>query len=141
MLNIIHREGLYSFKTDNLDYNAGMVATFIGNRQVGICNDKTIPVGFFVHDSCRESIVFDATIEKASTGVIAVGHGEFQTDIFEKSEYKHNDFLYCSCNGKITNETKYRGNFVLGIVNSVTEKEIGFITCFTRYVELRAPCE
>jgi hypothetical protein len=70
-------------------------------------------------------------------GVLTIngGFGKYQTDIFEKNEYKINDFLYCSENGKISNEDRYIGNIIIGVVNFVSNDKIGFVVCFARNLE------
>jgi hypothetical protein len=112
----------------------GMVATFTGNREIGLCSPDTVPVGFFMNDTNSmdpyESVGFGDT--KAT---IAVG-GELQTDVFEPGTYQVNDFLYCSHNGKISNDSQYRGNIIVGIVNYVESRLIGFLTCLTRGLDI-----
>jgi hypothetical protein len=143
MLTIIYKQGIFVYSWNIQDYNSrtiksGMVATFTNNREVGLCSNETVPIGFFLHDNVPanpyESFGFGDL--KAS---VAVG-GELQTDIFEPGEYRINDFLYCSPDGKITNSYLYRGNIIIGIVNAVEPdfafpRLIGFLTCFTRGLE------
>lgn len=133
MLKILYKTAIYTYScVQNNDIFSGQVATFNSNREVRVCDSKSIPVGFFITD-------LDETC-RLPTGVnyrfsVAIGQSELATDIFEPSEYRINDFLYCSDNGKITNEKKYRGNIIIGIVNSVAPEEIGFITMFARGLE------
>lgn len=134
MLNIIYRSGgiyCYEYKGKKPIF-AGMVATFSANRSVKICSNKTVPAGFFTWDHPHKDYHLPPNFDK---GCIAVGHGEYQTDIYEEGLYKINDFLYCSCNGKITNNKKYKGNFIIGIVNYVDEKLVGFVTCLAKGLE------
>ena len=116
-----------------------MLGTLIGNRMVGICNDKSLPIGFFMEDkNDNDHPQVDSEIdEQTCMADILIGCGEYQTDIFESSEYHINDFLYCSCDGKITNEICYKGNIVVGVVNCVLDGKIGFIsTPFSRGLDL-----
>jgi len=131
MFSMLYRTGCYSYFTRiNIPYSAGMIATFTDNREVGICNDLTMPCGFFTTEV--------SPFGQSDRTFVAIGQGEYQTDVYEKplKNYKLNDFLYCSKNGKITNESKYRGNIIIGIVNDVSEDYIGFITCFARGLEV-----
>jgi hypothetical protein len=146
MIDVLYRSGFFSYTTKVLEYTAGMVATFSGNREVTICSDKAVPIGFF-SDTQPNSIPFDnsGAFFSGSSTPILVGVGEYRTDIFEESTYKINDFLYCSCNGKITNEARYRGNIIIGTVNYVSDKPtgkpddeiplIGFVSCFAKGLE------
>lgn len=145
MLEILHGSAKYSYNTLDASFRAGMIATFVGNREIAICTDKTIPIGFFVNGSNEYRRVFfvDGSNEyrrpfenRIESVVIAVGQGEYQTDICEEGEYRINDLLYCSPNGRITNNVFYRGNPTVGIVNSVERSEflwIGFITYFSNF--------
>jgi len=134
MFNIIYRGALYSYQCESLDFQAGMIATFSGNRGIKIASDKDVPIGFFINSSDGNPFEY---IESGvdSHQAIAVGQGEYVTDTIEPGEYKINDFLYCSCNGKITNEKIYWGNIIIGIVNSVEGSLIGFVTCFAKGLE------
>ena len=138
MLTLIYKDGLYCY---NLSQSAsspgilgGMVATFTGNREVGLCGPDNVPVGFFVCDT-NSMNPFEYNPDSRTT--IAVG-GELQTDVFEPGTYQVNDFLYCSHNGKISNDPQYRGNIIIGIVNTVAPPLIGFLTCFTRGLDINA---
>lgn len=128
MMEIFYKGDIYSYRTTD-KVVGGMVATFTGDREVSICTDKTIPIGFFTLDNK------DSEVYANNSVCVLVGQGEFRTDIFEKSEYRYNDFLYCSSKGKITNERKYKGNIIIGIVNYVSEDKIGLITCLARGLE------
>jgi hypothetical protein len=117
-----------------MSITGGMLATFSADREVTICDDKSVPIGFFIQD-------IDIKNHGRSHGdavvSVVLGQGEYETDIFEKSDYKIQNFLYCSCNGKISDEERYRGNIIIGIVNSVSDDKIGFITCFARGLETK----
>ena len=84
---------------------SGMIATISGNNRVKICTDKDLPVGIFISEFYDEPTM--AGYVKRI--VIASGTNRYKTNMFEKSKYKVNDLLYCSPNGKITNEKKYKG--------------------------------
>jgi hypothetical protein len=129
MLRYSYKTGayIYSLKESKKKFKGGMVATFVGDRQVDICSDKSVPIGFFMHDTEINFLQNHATI--------LVGQADLSTDVFEKNQYKINDFLYCSRNGKLTNEAKYKGNIIIGIVNYVNMPFIGLITCFARNIE------
>jgi len=128
MLNILYKTSLFSYETRLTKFLGGMIATFTGNREIGLCNDKSMPIGFFMHDY----IPYIPTIAS-----IAIGQGEYQTNIFETDTiYKINDLLYCSQNGLISNNTMYRNNIIVGIVNFVSSDIIGFITCFSNLESL-----
>jgi hypothetical protein len=137
MIDVLYRSGFFSYTTKVLEFTAGMVATFSGNREITVCSDKTVPIGFF--SETQPNSIFE------SSTPILVGVGEYRTDIFEEGTYKINDFLYCSCNGKITNEARYRGNIIIGTVNYVSDKPtgkpdeeipfIGFVSCFAKGLE------
>jgi hypothetical protein len=129
MFNIFYRSSLYTYRCESYDFKAGMIATFSGNQCIKIATDKDIPIGFFINDSGP----FERSAELDQT--IAVGQGGYVTDTVELGKYKINDFLYCSCNGKITNEKMYCGNIIIGIVNNVEGPLIGFITCFAKGLE------
>jgi hypothetical protein len=149
MLKIFYRSGLYSYQlrpclNKNFSINdysyikGGMIATFCEDRKVTLCNDSGIPAGFFIHDFLHDFIHnFCSDDISMCSASVAVGQGEYGTDIYEPSIYNINDFLYCSSNGKITNESKYKGNIIIGIVNYVSDsdKKIGFVTCFARGLE------
>jgi hypothetical protein len=130
MMEIIYRGNIYSYKYSNNMILAGMVATFVGDRGVDLCTDQTIPIGFFMTDAIPPLFM-----PSSSHLSVMVGQAELRTDIFEESYYKITDFLYCSVNGKITNESRYRGNIIIGIVNDLSEDKIGFITCLARGLE------
>jgi hypothetical protein len=128
MLKVIYRSGgFYIYQTEG-NISGGIVATFVGDRKVKLCDDKSIPCGFILDD-------YQSLSQTRTHATLCIGQAELVTDIFEKNEYKTQDFLYCSVNGKISNEVRYKGNIIIGIVNSVLENEIGFITCFARYLE------
>jgi len=126
MIEFLYRDKIFCYE-GCVGVKGGMVATFVDNREIGICSDKTRPVGFFIQE--HESQTNNGTI------CVLVGQAEFRTDIFEKNTYKINDFLYCSRRGRITNELKYRGNIIIGIVNYVTKDHIGLVTCMARGLE------
>jgi hypothetical protein len=129
MFNILYRGGIYTYRCVSLDFEAGMIATFSGNRSIKIATDKDIPIGFFTCGTGPFEQISNSHI------AIAIGQGEYVTDTIESGEYKINDFLYCSCNGKLTNEKSYWGNIIIGIVNSVEGSLIGFVTCFAKGLE------
>ena len=95
-----------------------------------------------------ESAAFESPSFSGQTPIL-VGVGEYRTDMFEESKYKIGDLLYCSCNGKITNETQYRGDITIGIVNAITKinhnyssqetTAIGFLSCFASPFERPIP--
>lgn len=134
MINVLYRTGNYPYLTRNKNVVGGMIATFSGNREVDICTNKTLPIGFFSQDFTPES--HETAFTERMLAVL-IGQGEYQTDVFEKPRqtatfekncvYRLNDLLYCSCNGKITNEEYYRGGVIVGIVNYVSDDLIGFI--------------
>jgi len=129
MLIMFYKSGVFCYECESKKFKSGMVGTFTGNRKIKLCDDKSFPVGFFSQDS--DSSVFGTSLRAC----LIMPPGEFQTDVFEKSDYKVDDFLYCSENGMITNEKKYRGNIILGIVNFVEKENIGFVTCLARNIE------
>ena len=131
MLNILYCPSRYQYRhRGEDDIFAGQVATFTGNRETKICRENDIPIGFFVDDYLKSD--FWLTSPRIS---VLVGQAEFVTDIYEPSEYKINDFLYCSKNGRVTNESKYRGNIIIGVVNSFNPGELGLVTMFARNIE------
>lgn len=107
----------------------GMVATFTGNKTIGICRPGQMPIGFFMEDYPSENDFVSATTDFSKASIV-VGIGDYITDTFEKGPYKVNDLLYCNKEGMITNNTIYRGNPIVGIVNSVENGYIGFISLF-----------
>ena len=138
MLKIIYKGGLYEYLCNERDFNSrsiqgGMVATFTNNEEVGLCSAETVPMGFFMEGN-EPATAYESIGYGDLRVTVAVG-GTLQTDIFEPVEYRINDFLYCSKDGKITNESLYRGNIIIGIVNHVEPGLIGFLTCFTRGLE------
>ena len=147
MLKILYMVGMYNYNISPSSQVilGGMVATFSGNREVGLCSPNMVPVGFFVNDtiSINDTNGRNAFLFSTNDMIrIAVG-GEFQTDVFEPGIYQVNDFLYCSHNGKISNDPQYRGNIIIGIVNLVElligtthPLLIGFLTCFTRGLDI-----
>ena len=131
---VLYRTGFYNYTLSGKN-KAGMVATFSGNRTVKVCDHRSIPIGLFVTD--LDPLPYENQTPNYSTVTVAVGQGEYQTDLYEKGHqpYEINDVLYCSKNGKVTNEPKYQGGIIIGIVNFVEENLIGFITCFSRGLE------
>lgn len=145
MLTIMYKVGIYSYNlnTSLLSQTiiGGMVATYTDNREVGLCSPDTVPVGFFMNDTNSAS-PYETPTFPGGRANIAVG-GELQTDVFEPGTYQINDFLYCSHNGKISNDPQYRGNIIIGIVNLIEPniadpRLIGFLTCFTRGLDISA---
>jgi len=136
MLNIIYKVGMYCYNLNPASPVAlgGMVATFTGNREVGLCSPDTVPMGFFLHDT-NSMDPYESVGYGVAKTTIAVG-GELQTDVFEPGTYQVNDFLYCSHNGKISNDSQYRGNIIIGVVNLVESPLIGFLTCLTRGLDI-----
>jgi hypothetical protein len=134
MIDVLYRTGTFSYRTKNENVLGGMIATFSGNREVDICTNKTLPIGFFAHGYTAEP---HETVFIKGMMAVLIGQGEYLTDVFERPrqtdtfekicQYKVNDLLYCSCNGKITNERCYRGGVIVGIVNYVSDDSIGFI--------------
>lgn len=130
MLNIIYKTAIYTYQTRSPIISGGMVACFNGNREVTIGNPKLRPIGFFIYDADMKAVPI--TQDWVTVGV-CVGQGEYQTDIYEPGDYKIEDLLWCSPNGKITNHLSYYPPNVqpIGIVNYVDEELIGFITTFS----------
>ena len=142
MLITLYRAGYRCGKLKEKEFQAGQIVTFLKNNEISICNDKQFPIGFLSCDSSNMT-------QSNSNVSFEIGPGQFRTDVFEPSVYKINDYLYCSKNGKITNEKKYKGNIILGIVNFVGEanaaydyepnsrmvKVIGFEQFFARNIE------
>lgn len=132
MLKILYRTAFYSYHVDDTKkYKAGMIATFCESSAaekvrpfVEVCDDKRRPIGFFCEGSEKRWDTWEYP------GTVAVGQGEYSTDIFEPDNYNLNDLLYCSPNGKITSNFEKSGKIAVGIVNSVSEEQIGFITVF-----------
>lgn len=129
MFNILYGTARYCYQTRCKKVLGGQVATFCNNREVKICDSISMPIGFFMNDATMDD---DASIARDTyTVVIAIGMGEYVTDIYEPGEYKINDMLYCSPFGKITNKPEFMGNPTIGIVSGIEGNEINFITCFT----------
>ncbi len=124
MFEIIYK-GLYViYESVDLVYSAGMVATFFENGKVGICKPFNVPIGFYVRDSTEENMVGRATV--------AIGFGQYKTDGHEQGDqYSSQDLLYCSYNGKITNDPSYIGNPIIGVVSSSEIDGLCFITQFS----------
>ncbi len=127
MFEILHRSISPMFNYIGSIVEAGMVATFAGNRTVRICGPYDLPIGFFINSNppqMHESVSPNGQLS------VAIGSGEYVTDVREESIYSINDLLYCGINGRMTNNTIYRGNPIIGIINSVIGNEIGFIGIF-----------
>ena len=123
MLKIFYRTGIYDYQLQEPELiKGGMIASFCGNRTVRVCRPSRMPIGFFIYD-------FDEFNNKSHIPV-AIGQGEYQTDEYEDDTYKINDLLYCGRTGKISNSKIYRGNPIIGIVNSVENRMIGFVSIF-----------
>jgi len=142
MLKIFYKTGLYNYELENNECDflvGGMVATFSANRIVTICRPNNMPIGFFIYDyNYYHDLPDEVYIVNHMPGVtIAVGQGEYSTDVYEDGTYKINDLLYCGGSGRISNSKIYRGNPIIGIVNSVCEDEIGFITSFSNLEMIR----
>lgn len=138
MMGIIYRSSIFVYDVSNPEIvRAGMVATFCGNRVVKVCDHRSLPIGFFTQDLSEDSFPpYVSSVGFETTAAVAVGHGEYRTDVFEKGlQYNINDFLYCSSNGLITNEYRYAGNIIIGIVNAIDNDILGFVTCFRRGLE------
>lgn len=121
MFRILYKAGLYVYKTYENWGSGGVIASFKGNRTVGVCRDGEVPFGFFTDDSSSQRPVLD------NTARIAVGPGEYTTDVYEKEDYNPGDILYCSPDGKITNKRKTGGKVAIGIVSGFQENELTFI--------------
>ena len=127
-LRILYRTGLYTYEIDG-PHEAGMIATFTGNRVAAVCQPDQIPVGFFITST--------SPFPGNTTGTVAIGQGEYQTDLFsqghngEDVEYKIRDLLYCSPQGLITTRKTLRRQPIVGIVNSVEDGFVGFVSCFS----------
>jgi hypothetical protein len=129
MFDILYGTSRFCYQTRCECVFGGQITTFCKNREVKLCDHKSIPVGFFMND---RSMPEDASIVRDTyTVVLAMGMGEYITNIYEPGDYKINDMLYCSPYGKITNNPEFIGNPTVGIVNNVWDDKIGFITCFT----------
>lgn len=129
MLKVLYRTVFYAFTIDATTYETGQIVTFCGNRIVTICTSKDVPCGFLLSNSENNE-------QHPSVSIASLIDGEFITDMFESSEYHVNDFLYCSDNGRFSNETRYKGNVIIGIVNAIyPENEIGLKSMFTRGLE------
>lgn len=137
MLTIMYKVGMYCYNLNPSSPVAmgGMVATFTGNREVGLCGPDNVPVGFFVNDTNAYLPYESSPLLNDTKVTIAVG-GELQTDVFEPGIYQVNDFLYCNHSGIISNDPQYRGNIIVGIVNLVEPALIGFLTCLTRGLDI-----
>jgi len=147
-MNILYRGGSFSYNCKATSYEAGMVVTFSGNREVDICDEIKMPIGFLANSS---SSPYEWS--NPVSAHILIGTSEFQTDVYEQGVYKIGDFLYCSRNGKLTNEAGYRGNIIVGIVNTIINKFgynnthdeearqdiIGVFTIFSKGLERPAP--
>lgn len=126
MFNIYCKGAIISYSSSELVYKAGMVATFTGFREVGICRPHMVPAGFFINDS--DTLNFNSVCSPRVG--IAIGFGEYETDVYENNEYQVRDLLYCSENGKITNNSYYRSNPIIGIVNGF-RGNVFFISIFS----------
>ena len=139
MLRILYKSGLYNYPVLDGTKNAiegGMVATFCSNRTVKKCSPGDIPCGFFWQDLPPDDTLYFSNFNNSVMVSVLVGLGEFSTDVFEPGNYRINDFLYCSENSKVTNDPKYKGNIIIGLVNYVTPEEIGFVTMHARGLDL-----
>ncbi len=136
MLNIVYRpDGLYNYHLeDGIEVSAGMVATYCGNREVTICRPSNLPVGFFISEKDPFFNVHSDPVEWTTVGI---GQGEYETDIYEDGTYKVDDILYCGGTGKISNSKIYRGNPIIGIVCSVKDDMVGFISVFANLEAVR----
>jgi hypothetical protein len=124
MLITLYVGGISSYRlSETSTVMSGMMASFTGNRTVGICKPNQLPIGFFIDDYSDSG--FDPTTINIR---VAVGTGEYQVDIFQPGSYSVNDLLYCGEDGIITNNTIYQRNPVVGIVNCVEDSLIGFIS-------------
>jgi hypothetical protein len=135
MLRMFYKSGIYTYRIScelSNEIKAGMVASFsiFENKRITVCKNGMIPCGFFASD--YNPILYHAGIRYLN---VTAGPGEYSTDIFEPSLYKINDYLYCSKNGRITNESKYKGSIIIGLVNSISDDEIVFLTLFARNLE------
>ena len=129
MLQIYYKTFIGAYNVSEINIKGGMVATFTGNKTVGICRPGQMPIGFFLEDYPVEN-VFESASTDFSKVPVAMGIGDYMTDTYEKGTYKISDLLYCDKEGIITNNTIYRGNPVVGIVNSVENNLIGFLSLF-----------
>jgi len=139
MLKIFYKTGIYGYQMQEPEMvKAGMVASFCGNRQIRTCRPGRLPCGFFICDleELNNQPTFNYPANYKAHMTIAVGQGEYQTDEYEDGTYKINDLLYCGGTGKISNSRIYRGNPIIGIVNSVEKNMIGFITVFSNLESL-----
>jgi hypothetical protein len=128
MFKIIYKTVVFEYKFLNRKEKlyAGTIVCFKENRIITTCDSKSVPCGIVARDSLS---IYSSQIP------VLIGPLECSTDIYEPSDYKINDFLYCSDNGKITNDKKYRGNIIVGLVNSVEKDRIGFVTILARGLE------
>lgn len=128
MFQILYRAHVCAYEINKVSILGGMVATFIGNRKVGICRPGQLPIGFFMEDYPDQNF-FDSSV-MFPHGKVVVGIAEYKTDVFEPGLYLINDLLYCGEEGKITNSPIYRGNPIVGVVNNTLDNLIGFISAF-----------
>jgi len=136
MMEILYRTGFYVYDLKaGLSVDGGMIATFTGNREVGLCTHETVPAGLFIQSNMGNPYESSSIFSDSKITLAMLNGGEYQTDIFEPVRYKINDFLYCSCNSKLTNESRYVGNIIIGVVNSFENGKLGFISCFNRGLE------
>jgi len=136
-MEILYRTGFYAYSIKaGINVDGGLVATFTGDREVGLCTHETVPAGIFVSSNQVSPYESSSFFADSKTTIAMLNGGEYRTDIFEPVKtYKINDFLYCSCNSKLTNESRYIGNIIIGVVNSFENGMLGFISCFARGLE------
>ena len=139
MLEMYARGVRFAFVVDpkniHKDIAPGMVATIADNGTVKTCTDKDLPAGFFLTEYFDEFPKHKKCIFWTDRVVLSIGPNRFETDEHEPGKYHINDLLYCSPNGKVTNDKRYKGNYIIGIVCSVKKNKIGFIHILTRYIE------
>lgn len=144
MLTILYKSliGAYQLSNFETEILGGMVATFTGNREVGICKPNQVPLGFFIENlpDPRDPNTPLYNLPSNPAIRVAMGFGEYQTDVYDKKGlYRINDLLYCDINGKITNNPAYKGNPIIGIVNMIENGQLGFISIFSNLESASEP--
>jgi len=138
MFEILYNALVCTYNFNETSVSGGMIATFTSNRTVGICKPNQLPIGFFMEDYPTENY-YASSVTNFSQVRIAIGIGEYRTDIHEEGFYNINDLLYCNPEGKITNNLLYKGNPIVGIVNYVENNVIGFLSIFDNLESINKP--
>jgi len=138
MFEILYNALVCTYNFNETSVSGGMIATFTSNRTVGICKPNQLPIGFFMEDYPTENY-YASSVTNFSQVRIAIGIGEYRTDIHEEGFYNINDLLYCNPEGKLTNNPIYIRNPIVGIVNCVEDNVIGFLTVFDNLESIYIP--